>query len=331
MTNPALDFGNADDEEIQVSSFSLIRRDLRKSGPLESTISSLKQSAELCYRNLAVFFLIALVLLITTIAITQGKLFFQNTDYLISQNFAEHRIHAFLAADLKQDDFDRIKSELSSINGLKSLRFIDQEAALQDFAEAMGKEANLVTSFSRDNPLPASFEVILNAEVLSPDKLDKILGHFATVSGVETVRQDGEVFQKLAGLTTKLRTALKFFVVFLVGVSFFLVSSLIALVLLRFREEVKISLLLGASRSQVMLPFLSSVLMIACLSGACGILISRELFARASRNLASFLQLFLSDFQLAPLDFLSYLSVFLLISLFSLLATWVTLFFGIND
>ena len=67
-------------------------------------------------------------------------------------------MEAFLRDGLKQSEIDGVQARISSLTGVRSVRFVSKEEAAEIFKQEFGEDIHKVLDF---NPLPASIKIYL--------------------------------------------------------------------------------------------------------------------------------------------------------------------------
>jgi cell division transport system permease protein len=194
-----------------------------------------------------------------TLAVALGFLgayltLFLNLQGALSAVNEKFPLTVYLSDGVTAAQMDAISKRLKSDPQVASVSFTSKEQALKEFSDTAGEETPLIKSIGM-NPLPASFDIGLKAEVAgSPDDLVKALRGMAGVEDVQYLREEAGRLKrmldsfKFAGLALGLAV--------LVGVVFISYSTL-RLAVLRHQGEIEVMKLLGSTRPFIMGPFLA--------------------------------------------------------------------------
>ena len=175
----------------------------------------------------------------------------RNMLYLVELVRAEAEITVYLADSISPEQLGFIVTRLSSEPGVAAVEHVTREQALARMKEMLGVEAGLLEAFEGLNPFSAYLEVRVD-----PQKAGVIAPMVSAMSGVENVRENHEVLERLlaltrlaqwAGITLTIGTAL---------VSVVVVSHIVRLGIHSRRDEIETLRLLGASEGFVKRPFL---------------------------------------------------------------------------
>lgn len=146
-------------------------------------------------------------------------------------------------------------AQVASLEGIRSVRFVSREEALQELRADLGPDADLVDVLA-DNPLPASIRLTVSADATSETELENLERKLLLLPGVSEVWSGKET---LVRLNRALRTAtiLDLILALLVAVSVvFIVFQTVETSISTRRREIEVMELVGASPVTVRMPFL---------------------------------------------------------------------------
>jgi cell division transport system permease protein len=150
------------------------------------------------------------------------------------------------AADEKPETLAAIEVALVGINGVREVRFVSREVALERFRRDIGDRPELIDAMT-SNPLPSSFEVAIYDDFKSPVRLAVLAATAQTLPGVESVRYGEEWVGRLQRLIV-FSVLLDIFLGVLLGISTVVsVANTLKLALLHRRESIEVMRLVGAS------------------------------------------------------------------------------------
>jgi len=161
-------------------------------------------------------------------------------------------ITIFLKDGLSKDQVQAIQTDLSLYPEIRQIRFISKEKAL-DIYQDQNKDNPLLLEMVTSDILPASFEVSAN----NPQTLEQIENDFKTRTDVvdELIYQK-DVISNLLVWTQRIRLSALIFVSLFSFVSFLVIFTIIGMKITNRKDEIRISRLLGASKSYVKKPFI---------------------------------------------------------------------------
>ncbi len=130
--------------------------------------------------SLIVTGMIALSLLISGLFFAITLKLMESSDFFDSA--AE--IEVFLNESLQTSEIESLQQELRTYPGVRSVHFISKDSAAVLFAEEIGEN---IYSLLGENPLPSSFRIGLEPDLLSRDSIDSLTEFVSNLSGVDDV------------------------------------------------------------------------------------------------------------------------------------------------
>lgn len=140
--------------------------------------------------------------------------------------------------------------KLENIEGVREARVVDEDEAYGRMVEILGKEARVLEFFD-DNPFSSFIEVKIHLE-----KIEPILEKLEMMTGIEHVRDNREVLERLRSIAEILRF-IGYLVVAAVGISTLVITShIIRQGIYNNRDQINTLRLLGAPESFIAFPFI---------------------------------------------------------------------------
>lgn len=162
---------------------------------------------------------------------------------------------AYLKDDLSVADKDNIISAIKKNDMVKGVRYISKDDALRELRSSL-KEADYVLEGLKDNPLPASIEVRLKKEVVSPEAVNRFVSSLKKINGIEDIQYGEKLLISLKSIKNGLETmGLIIASVMTIG-TVFISYSTVKILFYRRREEIETLKLLGAKAGFIRTPFL---------------------------------------------------------------------------
>lgn len=177
-----------------------------------------------------------------------------NLDQLLQTVRGDIDIVAYLDDGIHPEDQVRLHRDLSATNGVRFVRYVGREEALERFRAELGDDAELLDAL-HENPLPASFELALMPEGQDADQVKALTSMISGYPGVE------EVVAQIAWVQRLDRVARTFSVVTLViGLivlvsSVFVISNTVRLTVEERADQIEIMKLVGATNAFIRMPF----------------------------------------------------------------------------
>ncbi len=171
-----------------------------------------------------------------------------NFDHILKDVESQVEITAYLEDSLDQDGISRLDKDLAVITGIKEIKFISKEVAIEEFKEQVGRE--LLEGI--DNPLPNSFRIKVN----DPHEVASIAEKIEKFSGIDEVKYGKGVVEKLFNIIHWVRVIGLIIMAVFAAVSIFIISNTIRLTVFARRREINIMKYIGATDWFVRWPFL---------------------------------------------------------------------------
>lgn len=161
-------------------------------------------------------------------------------------------IQVFLVDDLTEDQLNKIEETAKGNEGVVSVMYQSKDQALEIFKEDWGDEAYLLEGLEEKNPLPNSYII----KVKDLEYADNVVKSIKTLDGVEEVKYDKDVIDKLVAFADYIRIGGIAIIAVLVFVSVFIISNTIKLTVSSRRREINIMKYVGATNSYIKGPFI---------------------------------------------------------------------------
>jgi len=164
-------------------------------------------------------------------------------------------ITVYLEDGASDDDRSHLKNLLSRWGGIQAVRYVSETEALQEFRSTLGGKAYLLEGVE-GNPLPASFELDLYDDWKTATKMSELADEIRRQKGVESVVY-GESWVAKLERWIYFFVAVDLFLGLVLGLSTLLVvGNTLKLAMADRRDAIEVLRLVGATRSQVRIPYL---------------------------------------------------------------------------
>lgn len=174
----------------------------------------------------------------------------------------EAEINVYYGESIDNAGAIKLSEEIMGIAGVREARLVDADEARGRMEEILGKEARVLEYFD-ENPFSPFIEVKIRLEAIDP-----IMKELAVVPGIEHVRDNREVLERLSSMATALKV-LGYLVVAAVGIStVVIISHIIRMGIFDSREQINTLRLMGAQEAFIALPFLLEGLLLTLGGGA---------------------------------------------------------------
>lgn len=162
---------------------------------------------------------------------------------------------AYLKDDLPAADKDNIVSTIKRNNIVKGVRYISKDEALRELRSSL-KEADYVLEGLKDNPLPASIEVRLKKEAVSPEAVSRFVSSLKKINGIEDIQYGEKLLISLNSIKSGLEIMGLIIASVMTAGTVFISYSTVKILFYRRREEIETMKLLGAKGGFIRTPFL---------------------------------------------------------------------------
>ncbi|MBO5873831.1 MAG: permease-like cell division protein FtsX [Rikenellaceae bacterium] len=153
---------------------------------------------------------------------------------------------------LSEEKIEALKKTISEFEGVKQIEFKSKAEAAKEFKEFIGNDFE---DFLKENPIPASIEVKLNAEYATSANMKKAEAQFEKLEGVREVVYKGEIMDQIGENLRKFNFVMLSFGVILLIISMILIVNTIKITLVSKRFLINTMRLVGATRWFIERPF----------------------------------------------------------------------------
>jgi cell division transport system permease protein len=160
----------------------------------------------------------------------------------------------FLSDDVSDDDRRGIEAVLAPGQVVATFEYLTKADALIRFKQTFGDLAPALDALD-GNPLPASYEVQLQASATAPYAIEAVAAALRQTEGVSDVRYDRQWLDRLLAAVTMVRRVGLLLVSVLALAAALTVATVVRLALHARRDEIEIMQLVGAPRVYVRGPF----------------------------------------------------------------------------
>jgi cell division transport system permease protein len=222
----------------------------------------------------------------------------QNFNALAGRVNAEPQLSLYLATSATPAEVQQTETQIKARTDVANYRYIPRDQALKEMKDSAGL-ADVLTALEK-NPLPDAF--IIRAKSSKPDALALLREEFLKWPKVEHVQLDSAWAKKLASLNSLAQKAVLLLSVILGVALVAITGNTIRLQILTQKDEIEVGKLIGATNGFIRRPYLYFGALQGLLGGLCALAILWFAMRWLGINLAELLQLYESDFHLAPLS-----------------------------
>lgn len=183
---------------------------------------------------------------------------FRSLDTLIALVRDQAQITVYLA---EKGNPGETAAALRTLPGVTGVRLVTREEALARLRQSLGRDAFLLEALEGFNPLADSLEV-----AVVPEQAPAVADAAASLPGVERVRDNRDLLDRLVRVTRFVRGAGGAFSAALLGIGLMVAANTARLAVQARRSEIELRVLLGAPRWFVKAPFLLEGLAVGALA-----------------------------------------------------------------
>ena len=195
----------------------------------------------------------ATILSITTILIIVGMflLISINSSLFLKNIESQLEIIVYLEDDISNVELNNLKNNITSIEGIKEVKYVSKEDAYQRLSKDLGEQKDILSAIET-NPLPASFEI----QIKDPKTIEPIANQIAEFKKVEEIEYGRETAERLLNFTYIFRRAGILVLALLIFASILIISNIIKITVYARRNEIEIMSLAGATSWFIKWPFI---------------------------------------------------------------------------
>lgn len=173
----------------------------------------------------------------------------------------EAEINAYFPESLNVYAEETLRSEIETLEGVKSVKLISAEVAYNRMSEVLGQEAKILEQFG-ENPFVAYYEVSIELE-----RLDEIVEKLSEIKELEYVRDNRSVLEQIGKVATVVGI-LGLIMTFAVGAATVIITShIIREGVHNHKDQINTLELLGAPDRFIRIPFLIEGTVLTGISG----------------------------------------------------------------
>ncbi|HHT89015.1 MAG TPA: hypothetical protein GX002_08395 [Clostridiales bacterium] len=173
----------------------------------------------------------------------------------------EAEVNGYFSQEVTSEEMDVIAVKIGNMDGVRSTRIVDEDEAKSRMEEILGEEAKILELFS-DNPFEAFIEIRINV-----DAMDAVINNVKNTDGIEYVRDNKEVLEKIQDITYALRI-LGYLMIFAVGITTLIIlSHMIRQGIYNNKDQINTLKLLGSPGAFIGFPYVLTGVILTLLGG----------------------------------------------------------------
>lgn len=169
---------------------------------------------------------------------------------------------AYVADEVDSIRMGEISKEIERIVGVKELRFVSKDSAMEAWKVEWGENAYLLDGLS-ENPLQNEFIIVLD-DLKYADNVVKIIGG---IEEITDVAYEEEWVRYILSLTDGIRKFGFFIIAILIGITIFIITNTIKINLYSREKEINIMKFVGATSWFIRWPFILEGMIMGLVGG----------------------------------------------------------------
>ena len=235
-------------------------------------------------------FILTLISLTLAVLLIEASIIALQLSGLFQKNLKSNiNINVFVKDPFDVKDISKFETDLKSSKYVSSVSFVSKDEAAKSFIKETGEDFRDILDY---NPLPASFVVKLNTDVVTKDSLDIAVNSLSKFNWVdEVIFKNSFVYQILSYLDTG-KKYLFIITAVLILIAVYLVYSTIKLITNARMRELETMKLVGAKLSTIKLPIIINGLIAGFVASIIAIILYYFVFNQVSQyyTLKNFIQ-----------------------------------------
>lgn len=218
-------------------------------------------------RNRTISLASAITVTVTLLIMGIFIIFMQNINIGMSNVESQVQIQIFLTDNINTKDKENIDQKLSTISGIKNVKFEDKSEALEKFNKQISENNSfLLNNYdSSNNPLPNSY--ILELESLEISQ--QVINSLENIPSIESISNDQEFTNKIISISKNVKWIGIALFILMASVSIFLISNTIKLTIYSRRKEIGIMKFVGATDWFIRWPLIIEGAVIGLIGAIC--------------------------------------------------------------
>ncbi len=241
------------------------------------------------------------VLMACLVIIGLGAMLFFNINALLDNIESQNVIMVYIQDETNDNDINKMEVDINSMENVQSVVFVSKEEAFKAQLEDMGSDAELLKDM--ENPLPDAFKVAVKDMAYFNDTVTDL----RSLNNVETVRENGDVADKLVNIRQAVTIVIAGMVALLFIVSLFIIANTIRITMFSRKLEISIMKAVGATNWFIRWPFMVEGVVIGIISSFVSFGVLAGLYQGVVYVFKDLLALF------TPIGFLQYAGYILLL------------------
>ena len=223
---------------------------------------SIEEAFKSVFRNASLSIASISCIAITLILVAVSVILSYNVNSFTSDIEKDVTIVAFLDKEVTQEQIDEIKTKITNLNNIASIKFESKQQLIDEMKEENADLENILTQYTEEtNPLQDTYLV----KVENIETIGKTAEEIENIEGVSIVKYGEGMVEDLVNVFDVVKNITYIVVIGLVLVTAFLISNTIKITIQTRKRQIEIMRLVGASNSFIKLPFFFEGLLLGAL------------------------------------------------------------------
>ncbi len=223
------------------------------------------------------------VLMACLVIIGLGAMLYLNIDALLDKIESQNVVMAYIEDGVEPSI---VGNKIKTTDNIEECIFVPKEDAFRENLESMGSDAVLLEGM--ENPLPDAYKIV----VADLTRFDETVSKLRTIEGIETVRENSDVADKLINIRYAVTIIAVGIVVLLFFVALFIISNTIRITMFSRKLEISIMKAVGATNWFVRWPFMIEGMLLGVISSIVSFGLLLALYQGMLKVFTDILQLF---------------------------------------
>jgi cell division transport system permease protein len=212
-----------------------------------------RETATNLWRNISLTVAAVLTVAVCLTMLGVSLLIGYGADALTTQWKGGIEFIVFMKPEATPEQNDAVRKAIDDSEQVKEFKYLDQQAAYEEFKELFSDKPELIESVTPD-VLPPSYRVVpVDA---NPDEVATLGAQFEDAPGVREVTYATEALRRIEDLANSVKNGLRFAAVVLLLVAVLLILNTISTAMASRRREIEVMKLVGATNWFIRVPFM---------------------------------------------------------------------------
>ncbi len=204
-------------------------------------------------------------------------------DKLVTSLEEEAAVSAYFADNIKEEQALQLTDQINAMEGVLTATYQNEEEAYELNKRLLGNEAEILTLFE-ENPFEAFIDIRIEL-----DSMDTILQKVSDLEGIEYVRDNREILERLKGIVSAVKLLGILIAMAVAITTLMIISHMIRQGIYNNKEQIRTLRLLGAPGSFIGLPFVLTGTLLTVIGGVGSALFLSYLLTKGYGELSGYL------------------------------------------